>query len=90
MFCGPPSGHGPISARFGYAPPTDIRYIWSFEQTILGSNGWTPKDQIAVLDLVATGELRPLIHAVRPLEETAASIQELADRKVVGKIVITP
>ena len=77
-------------ASAGYSPPTDIRYIWSFEQTILGSNGWGRDDQVAVLDQVASGALEPVIHAVRPLEETASSIRELEQRRVVGKIVITP
>ena len=40
--------------------------------------------------MVARSEIKPLIHAVRPLEELPASIQELIDRKVVGKTVITP
>ena len=31
-------------ATAGYDPPTDIRYIWSFEQTIIGSDGWTRDD----------------------------------------------
>ena len=75
-------------ATAGVSPPTDIRYIWTYEQTIVGSNGWMPSDQVSLLDLVAQGDLVPEIHAVRPLEETAASIQELADRRVVGKIVI--
>ena len=77
-------------ASAGFQPPTDIRYIWTYEQTIIGSNGWLPSDQSALLALVDRGELEPVIHAVRGLEETGASIQELADRKVVGKIVITP
>lgn len=77
-------------ATAGPQPQTDIRYIWSFEQTIIGSNGWTPADQSAVLDLVSRGELEPVIHDVRPLDQTAASIQDLADRKIVGKVVITP
>jgi alcohol dehydrogenase len=77
-------------ASAGYDPPTDIRYIWTYELSILGSNGWTPRDQVAVLQMVADGELHPEIHAVRTLEETAESIRELAERRVVGKVVITP
>jgi alcohol dehydrogenase len=77
-------------ATAGFEPPTDIRYIWSFEQHVIGSNGWFPDEQAAVLDLVARGELRPVIHAVYPLEETPRAIQELIDRKVVGKTVIRP
>jgi alcohol dehydrogenase len=33
-------------ATAGYDPKTDIRYIWSFEHTIIGSNGWDREDHI--------------------------------------------
>jgi alcohol dehydrogenase len=75
-------------ATAGFEPPTDIRYIWSFEQRIIGSNGWLPQEQTAMLELVASGEVEPVIHAVRSLAELPASIQELIDRDVVGKTVI--
>ena len=38
------------------APPpasirtTDIRYIWTFELQVLGSNGWTPDDLVTLLE----------------------------------------
>ncbi|MGH0029226.1 MAG: quinone oxidoreductase family protein [Myxococcota bacterium] len=77
-------------ASAGHAPPTDLRFIWTYEQQILGSNGWTNADQKAVLQLVADGELEAVVHDVRPLAGTASAIQDLADRKVVGKLVIEP
>jgi alcohol dehydrogenase len=77
-------------ATAGFEPPTDIRYIWTFEQQVIGSNGWMPDEQLALLQMVAEGRIRPVLHAVRPLEETPRSIQELIDRQVVGKTVITP
>lgn len=77
-------------ATAGFSPPTDIRYIWTYEQRIIGANGWTPREQIAVLDLVARGELKPLLHAVRPLEEAERSLRELIERQVVGKSVLVP
>lgn len=77
-------------ATAGFEPPTDIRYIWTFEQQVIGSNGWLPEEQVALLQMVAEGRIRPVLHAVRPLEETPRSIQELIDRQVVGKTVITP
>ncbi|MFP6746268.1 MAG: zinc-binding dehydrogenase [Alphaproteobacteria bacterium] len=77
-------------ATAGYAPPTDIRYIWTYEQNIIGSNGWTAEEQIAVLDMVAAKALIPVIHAIRPLDQIAPSIQELIDRAVVGKTIIRP
>ena len=77
-------------ATAGFSPEEDIRFIWTYELNIMGSNGWIPPDQIKLLDMVACGKLKPQIHAVRPLGETAASIQQLIDRDVFGKIVITP
>lgn len=77
-------------ATAGYAPPTDIRYIWSFEFNIIGSNGWEPSDQVELLDMVADGRIRPAVHSVRPLRELPISLQELVDRKVFGKAVLQP
>ncbi|MCE1235458.1 MAG: NADPH:quinone oxidoreductase family protein [Hyphomicrobiales bacterium] len=42
-----------------------------------------------ILAWTAAGKLRPHIHAVRPLSETAAAIEEIAARRVKGKIVVT-
>jgi len=77
-------------ATAGYAPPTDIRYIWSFEFRIIGSSGWTPDDQRELLDRVADGRIKPVVHSVLPLREFAAALQELIDRKVFGKAVLEP
>lgn len=77
-------------ASAGYDPPTDLRYIWTFELQILGSNGWTPQDQRAVLDLVSEGRIKPAIHEIRPLSRTADAIRELHERKVVGKSILVP
>lgn len=77
-------------ATAGFEPPTDIRFIWSFEQTVIGSNGWLPDEQRTVLELVADGKLEPVIHAMRPLEEIATSMTELIERRVVGKSILLP
>ncbi len=37
----------------------------------------------------AEGRVKPHIHAVRPLAETAAAIEEIAARRVKGKVVVT-
>ena len=42
-----------------------------------------------IMTWVAEGRLKPHIHAVRPLAETAAAIEEIAARRVKGKIVVT-
>jgi alcohol dehydrogenase len=76
-------------ATAGYAPAEDIRYIWSFELEIIGSDGWTYEDQTTLMDMVVDGQLKPVVHSVRPLAETATALQELIDRKVFGKSVLT-
>lgn len=76
-------------ATAGYAPAEDLRYIWSFELQIIGSDGWTYEDQTALMEMVVQGKLKPVIHSARPLSETPQALQELIDRKVFGKSVLT-
>jgi alcohol dehydrogenase len=76
-------------ASAGYDPKEDLRYIWSFEHTIVGSDGWYPEDQITLMNMVVAGKLKPVIHSVRPFAEAAVAFQELMDRKVFGKSVLT-
>jgi alcohol dehydrogenase len=76
-------------ATAGYAPAEDLRYIWSFELQIIGSDGWTYEDQTALMNMVVEGKLKPVVHSIRPLSETPQALQELIDRKVFGKSVLT-
>jgi NADPH:quinone reductase len=43
-----------------------------------------------MVDWIAEGKLRPYVSAQYPLEETGRALREMAQRRVVGKIVITP
>ncbi|MEL7029703.1 MAG: zinc-binding dehydrogenase, partial [Pseudomonadota bacterium] len=84
--------HGRVlvcGATAGYDPKTDLRYIWSFEQSIIGSNGWSIDDQSALMRLAADGKLDPVIHDVRPLEDLPVLMQDLIERRVFGKAVVT-
>ncbi len=76
-------------ATAGYDPPTDIRYIWSFEQTIIGSDGWSRAGLARLAQMVAGDELRPAIHSVRPVEEIREAMGELIAREVFGKSILT-
>src|SRR5260370_1063526 len=42
-------------ATGGYAPTEDLRFIWTFELQIIGSNGWERDDIIKLFDLVEAG-----------------------------------
>ena len=77
-------------ATAGYDPPEDIRFIWTFELQILGSNGWAREDITALLDLVHSGRLEAVVDATFPLEQRRkrwrglkiASVRQAGDRAV--------
>lgn len=77
-------------ATAGYDPNTDIRFIWTFELNVMGSNGWSFKDQRQLLELVSAGKIDPVIDKVMPLSDIVEAERLLEDREVFGKIVIKP
>jgi alcohol dehydrogenase len=77
-------------ATAGFDPTEDIRYIWSFELTVQGSNGWTRADIVELLDLVRDGKLNALIDRTFALEDVGEAMRVIEDRQVFGKIVVTP
>jgi alcohol dehydrogenase len=77
-------------ATAGYDPPEDLRFIWTFELKILGSNSWDREDLIQVLDLVRSGALKVLVDRTFPLEGAAEALRQIENREVFGKLVVTP
>src|SRR5438552_3334343 len=77
-------------ATAGFAPTEDLRYIWSFELKILGSNAWARGDLESLMQLAASRRLVPVIDRVLPLSEGRAAVSLLEDRAVFGKVVVTP
>ena len=78
-------------ATAGYDPREDIRLIWTFELNIIGSNGWSREDVLALLDLVRNGKLEPALHPERfTIEKAAEAMRLLDDRQVYGKVVVEP
>jgi alcohol dehydrogenase len=77
-------------ATSGYEAVTDLRYVWVREINIHGSDGWTRDDLLVLRRLVATGELRPVIHAVYPLSAVRDALAELEERRAFGKVLVVP
>jgi len=77
-------------ATAGYDPQEDLRYIWSFELTIKGSNSFYEENLTALLEMIARGEIDPLIDRVLPLEQAAEGLRLIRDREVLGKVIVTP
>ena len=77
-------------ATVGFDPKEDIRYIWTFELNIIGSNAWMREDLERLLELVQQGKLKPVIDRILPLQEAQQAFRLLEERRIVGKIVVKP
>jgi len=77
-------------ASTGFRAETDLRYVWTRELDILGSDGWSREDLTELISQVRSGELQPVIHAAYPLSRIRDAVAELEDRRAVGKIVVVP
>jgi alcohol dehydrogenase len=77
-------------ATAGFDPKEDIRFIWTFELKVLGSNGWMRTDIEKLLELVQSGKLKVLVDKTFKLEEAREALRVIEDREVFGKIVVTP
>jgi NADPH:quinone reductase-like Zn-dependent oxidoreductase len=77
-------------ATAGYDPKEDLRYVWSFELNIRGSNSFYEEDLVALLDLIVEGKIDPIIDRAVPLEQAAEGLGLIRDRTVLGKVVVTP
>lgn len=67
--------------------------IWSLfakEISLIGSYGGTRQDLADVLKLVATGQLKPVVHGTYTLDQLGSAQQLMESREQFGKLVITP
>lgn len=77
-------------ATAGFDEEIDVRYVWSYELSLIGSDGWRRDDITTLIERVQTGRLRPVIDDVMPLERVGEAERLLEDRQVFGKMVIAP
>ena len=77
-------------ATAGFDPKEDIRFIWTFELKVLGSNGWMRSDVEQLLKLVQEGKLKVLVDKVFPLKDAREALRVIEDREVFGKVVVAP
>ncbi|WP_460903523.1 zinc-binding dehydrogenase [Paraburkholderia jirisanensis] len=77
-------------ATAGHDPKEDLRYIWSFELQVKGSNSFYDDNLSALMELIRTKKISVQIDKVLPLEQAAEGLRMIRDREVLGKIVVTP
>ena len=82
------SQHGDKSA--GFDPRNDLRFIWTADMNIIGSNGWTLEDQETLVEMVRVGKLKPAIDRVMPLDQGIEACRMLEERRFLGKIMVKP
>lgn len=77
-------------ATAGYDPKTDIRYIWTFELKLLGSNSWTVEDLESLMAMIQDGRMDPPIDCIYSLDESGEALRVIEDREVFGKVIVAP
>jgi alcohol dehydrogenase len=77
-------------ATAGYDPKEDLRYIWSFEIEVKGSNSFYDDDLAALMQLIQQKKIKPVVDKVLPLEQAAEGLRLIQDREIFGKVVVTP
>jgi NADPH:quinone reductase-like Zn-dependent oxidoreductase len=77
-------------ATAGHDPKEDLRYVWSFELKIIGSNSFYDDNLQALMQLIQEDKMKPVIDKVLPLEQAAEGLRLIRDREVIGKVVVTP
>src|SRR3984885_7305298 len=77
-------------ATAGYDPKEDLRYIWSFELQVIGSNSFYEENLTDLMKMIVEKKIAPVIDAVLPLEKAAEGLRLIQDREVIGKVVVVP
>lgn len=77
-------------ATAGYDEQIDVRYVWTFELKLMGSNGWRREDITALIELARSKRMVPVVDKVLPLEQIREAERLMEEREVFGKIVVTP
>src|ERR1700761_6058311 len=73
-----------------YDPKEDLRYIWSFELKVIGSNSFYEDNLTDLMKMIVERKITPVIDAVLPLEKAAEGLRLIRDREVIGKVVVVP
>jgi len=81
LVCGATAGHDPVE---------DLRYVWTFELKIIGSNSFYDDNLAALMTMIAEGKIKPVIDHVVSLAEAKEGLRLIRDREVIGKVVVEP
>jgi NADPH:quinone reductase-like Zn-dependent oxidoreductase len=76
-------------ATTGYDVKLDLRFLFSKQQSLLGSFMGTMGELHRVLQFVFRKQVKPVIDSVFPLQEIQKAHQRLENKEQFGKVVVT-
>lgn len=74
----------------GFDVSINLWHLFVKEHTIIGSFAGARQDLLAVLKLVATGQIRPVVQEIVGLEDVSRAQDLLQNRQVFGKLLLDP
>lgn len=77
-------------ATTGFDVNLDVRFLFTRQQSLLGSFMGTLGELHEVLRFVFSGQLKPVVDRVYPLGEIRAAHERLENKEQFGKIVVVP
>lgn len=79
-----------VGSHTGTTLTTSPQAMIANEWEILGSRNVTRRELIEVVNLVASGRIKPVVTGVYPLEEAEAVHQRLRKQEICGRVVLEP
>src|ERR1700726_2157562 len=77
-------------ATAGHDPKEDLRYVWSFELKVIGSNSFYEENLTDLMKMIVEKKIKPVIDEVLTLDQAAEGLRLIKDREVIGKVVVVP
>lgn len=79
-----------VGAHAGELVPVDVILLFRNQWSLIGSVRATEQEIRHVVELVAQGRLRTVVHQTLPLEDAAEAHRILEDREQFGKVILAP
>ncbi len=76
-------------ATGGANPPADLARVFWRQLSVVGSTMGTRDEMLAVLRLVETAGIHPVIDQTFPIDDTRAALERMDAGKHIGKIIVT-
>jgi len=68
----------------------DVKRLYLYQLSVMGSLGFTHEDVVASLDAAAVGRFRVLVDEILPLSAAAEAHRRVASRQGLGKVLLSP